>query len=73
MQICPNCNKTYDPTEYSRCPYCSGELEEKHEERYFKRCPNCNGIMYWDITWECTNCGEEITTGEDDNDGIVEY
>ena len=36
-------------------------------------CPNCHGTMYWDGTWECTNCGEEVCTGEDDNDGIVEY
>lgn len=22
MQMCPNCNKVYDESEYSRCPYC---------------------------------------------------
>lgn len=29
--------------------------------------------MEWDCYWLCTNCGEEIETGEDDNDGIMEY
>ncbi len=72
MQMCPECNKVYDSTEYSKCPYCSGELEDENKEEYFKRCPNCNGTMYWNEIWECTNCGNEITTGEDDNDGIVE-
>ena len=28
--------------------------------------------MYWDDYWECTNCGEEIYTDEDDCDGIIE-
>lgn len=36
-------------------------------------CPDCDGIMYWDETWCCTNCGEEIESGEDDNNGIIEY
>lgn len=48
MQMCPNCNKVYDESEYSKCPYCSGELEEEHGERYYKICPNCGGSMYWD-------------------------
>lgn len=72
MQMCPECDKVYDESEYSRCPYCSGELEDEMEDRYFKRCPNCGGIMYWDEYWECTNCDEEIYTDEDDNDGIIE-
>ena len=41
-------------------------------ERFFKNCPNCHGIMYWDDYWECTNCGHEIYSDEDDNDGIIE-
>ncbi len=42
-------------------------------ERYFKYCPKCeDGIMYWDGTWECTNCGYEVDSDEDDNDGIIE-
>lgn len=73
MQMCPDCNNVYDPTEYSKCPYCSGKLKEKQGKKHFKICPNCNGVMYWDYSWECTNCGEEINTGKDDNDGITEY
>lgn len=70
MQMCPNCDKVYDATEYSKCPYCH---EEDYGERYYKNCPNCNGVMYWDDIWECSNCGKEISTGEYDNDGIIEY
>ena len=75
MQMCPFCDKVYDESEYSRCPYCSGELEDEVGERYFKNCPNCGGIMYWieaDECWQCTNCDEEIYTDEDDHDGIIE-
>jgi len=71
--MCPDCNKVYDPSNYSVCPDCSGELEKELGERYYKNCPNCNGVMYWDDIWECSNCGEEISTGEYDNDGIIEY
>ena len=28
MQMCPFCDKVYDESEYSHCPYCSGEIEE---------------------------------------------
>lgn len=48
MQMCPFCDKVYDESEYSHCPYCSGELEDDISERYYKNCPNCDGIMYWD-------------------------
>lgn len=72
MQMCPNCDKVYDESEYSHCPYCYGELEEECGERYYKNCPNCDGIMYWDEFWYCTNCSHEIYTSEDDNDGIIE-
>ena len=71
MQMCPFCDKVYDESEYSRCPYCSGELVDD-EERYYKECPNCDGIMYWDGCWACTNCGYEIDSDEDDYDGIIE-
>ena len=71
MQMCPFCDKVYDESEYSHCPYCSGELEDE-TERYYKDCPECDGIMYWDEFWFCTNCGHEIYSGEDDNDGIIE-
>lgn len=74
MTMCPFCDKVYDESDYCGCPYCSGELEEEHGEKYYKKCPNCDGIMYWyDGTWECTNCSEEIESDEDDNDGIIEY
>lgn len=73
MQMCPECENIYDESEYCDCPYCSGELEDDAGERYYKDCPNCgDGIMYWDGCWECTNCGHEIYSGEDDNDGIIE-
>lgn len=72
MQMCPNCDKVYDSTEYSRCPYCSGELENKSGESYYKNCPNCGGIMYWDGCWECSNCDCTIDTDEDDYDGILD-
>ena len=73
MQMCPNCDEVYDPTEHSKCPKCSNELVEEHGEKYYKKCPRCFGIMYWDDFWKCIDCGEEIDTGEEDNDGIVEY
>jgi len=72
MQMCPWCDKVYDESEYSKCPYCSGKLEEDKSERPYKNCPNCDGIMYWDGSWECTNCGHEIDTDKDDNDGVIE-
>ena len=25
MQMCPNCNKIYDESEYSKCPFCHDE------------------------------------------------
>ena len=72
MQMCPSCDKVYDESEYTSCPYCSGELDDDKGERYYKTCPNCDGIMYWDGCWECTNCGHEIDSDEDDNDGTIE-
>lgn len=73
MTMCPYCDKVYDESEYTGCPYCSGELEKEHEERYYKVCPNCDGTMYWENgIWGCTDCGNEIVSDEDDNDGIIE-
>ena len=75
MQMCPFCDKVYDESEYSRCPYCTGELEDENIGRPFKSCPNCNGIMFWDDwdkNWQCINCDEEIDCDEDDYDGIIE-
>lgn len=74
MTMCPICEKVYDESDYSSCPNCSDEIDDEHGEKYYKNCSNCGGIMYWyDGTWECSNCSNEIETDEDDNDGIVEY
>ena len=27
MQMCPFCDKVYDESEYSRCPYCHPDVE----------------------------------------------
>ena len=40
MQQCPFCNKVYDESEYSHCPYCSGELEDDDDE--VRPCPECD-------------------------------
>ena len=72
MTMCPDCDKVFDESEYAWCPYCSGEIEEEHGDRYYKKCPICDGIMYWEDYWLCTNCGKEIKTKEDDYDGIIE-
>jgi RNA polymerase subunit RPABC4/transcription elongation factor Spt4 len=32
MQMCPECDMVYDESEYSHCPYCSGELDEDEDE-----------------------------------------
>lgn len=29
MQMCPDCGKVYDESDYGYCPYCSGILNEK--------------------------------------------
>lgn len=72
MQMCALCDKVYDESEYSYCPYCSGELEVDTSERYYKHCPNCDGIMYWNGIWECSDCDHQIDSDEDDYDGITE-
>ena len=35
MQMCPFCDKVYDESEYSHCPYCSGELDDDHRIKYY--------------------------------------
>lgn len=56
MQMCPNCDRVYDESDYTRCPYCSGELEIDDDEE-IRGCPECNGVMRWDgDVWECSNC-----------------
>lgn len=71
MQMCPDCDRVYDESEYSRCPYCSGELSMSKGETKAKDCPNCGGIMYWDDEWLCSNCDHTIDTDEDDYDFIA--
>lgn len=71
MQMCPFCDHVYDESDYSRCPYCSGEIEPYVGDRYYKICPECGSNMYWNEGWLCVNCGEEIDSDEDDNDGII--
>ena len=73
MQMCHECEKVYDESEYHKCPYCSGEIESDVSEEKYKNCINCSGIMYWNGYWECSNCGHEIYTDEDDNDDIIEH
>ena len=46
MQQCPFCDKVYDESEYSYCPYCSGELEDDDDE--VRPCPECGGCLHWD-------------------------
>ena len=54
MQMCQFCDKVYDESEYSHCPYCSGELDDDEEVR---PCPECGGCLHWDgEIWECSNC-----------------
>ena len=31
MQMCPNCDKVYDESKYSRCPYCHDEDDDGSE------------------------------------------
>ena len=45
MQMCPYCDKVYDESEYSHCPYCSGELEEDDDET--RPCPECGGCLHF--------------------------
>ena len=72
MQMCPFCDNVYDESEYSRCPYCTGELENSIKETPVKDCLECGCIMYWDGCWECSNCTNTINTDEDDYDSILE-
>ena len=60
MQMCPNCDSVYDESEYTRCPYCSGELGYDDDE--IRACPECNGVMHYDDEddcWRSSNCGAE--------------
>lgn len=59
MQMCPNCDRVYDESEYTHCPYCSGELDDPLDDEDWEACPVCRGIMYWDDDdecWVCSNC-----------------
>lgn len=55
MQQCPFCDKVYDESEYSQCPYCLGKLEDDDDE--VRPCPECGGCLHWDgEVLECSNC-----------------
>lgn len=74
MQMCPNCDKVYDESEYPSCPYCSGELEYIKIEEKIKHCHNCDSYMVWESDcWVCVNCGNEDYSSEDDYDSIMEH
>ena len=34
MQMCPDCGKIYDESEYAHCPFCSGECIESEDEEW---------------------------------------
>lgn len=72
MQMCPDCNKVYDESEYTCCPYCSGILGSYYSGKKVKDCPECGCIMIWDDYWICSNCDTTIESDEDDYDGIVD-
>lgn len=56
MQMCPDCEKVYDESEYAHCPYCSGELYDDDDDEV-RPCPNCGGCLVLDgDEWVCTNC-----------------
>ncbi len=70
MQMCPDCGKIYDESDFSHCPYCSGEIEEEKEIK-IKFC-SCGSYMIWDgDCWICVNCDNEIHSDEDDYDSIM--
>ncbi|MBQ3432085.1 MAG: hypothetical protein IJG23_04805 [Clostridia bacterium] len=55
MQMCPFCDSVYDESEYTHCPYCSGDNDDDDEE--VRVCPECNAGLYWDgDEWVCSNC-----------------
>ena len=37
MQMCPNCDRVYDESEHSRCPYCHKDDDDnRDDDRRFK-------------------------------------
>ena len=38
--MCPFGDKVYNESEYSHCPYCSGESEDEVGKEKYKDCPN---------------------------------
>lgn len=32
MQMCPDCDKVYDESEFSHCPYCDGLLDDEDDD-----------------------------------------
>lgn len=68
MQMCPDCDRVYDESDYSRCPYCSGELSMGTDETKSMDCPNCGRAMEWDDGWYyCTKCRYAYEDDENDD------
>lgn len=44
--MCPYCDNVYDESEYAKCTYCSGELEDDEEE--ICPCPECSECLHFD-------------------------
>lgn len=84
MQMCPDCDKVYDESEFSHCPYCDGLLYDETEDDFedededyeideeslrFSRIVNCPGVFDDDGEYvRCPVCGHGL---HDDNGTIT--
>lgn len=64
MQMCPNCGRVYDESEYTHCPNCrsSKRVADISDEAYVLSCPDCSKIFFrepWESKWSCPRCGFE--------------
>lgn len=41
MQMCPDCGRVYDESEYSKCPFCSND---DYKRRYHKVIKNASSM-----------------------------
>lgn len=53
MQMCPNCGRVYDESEYTHCPNCrsSKRVADISDEAYVLSCPDCGKILFRE-PWE---------------------